>query len=79
MTLCLGKGGLIYEYAKEYRPHLTEETEVIVDKTLFRIRALRSFGDIKAGDLGGFIENERNLSHTGSAWVRGEARTGIRS
>ena len=21
MTLCLSKGGLIYEYAKEYRPH----------------------------------------------------------
>ena len=31
---------------------LTEETVVIGDKTLFRIRALRSFGDIKAGDLG---------------------------
>ena len=71
MTLCLGKGGLIYEYAKEYRLHLTEET--------IRIRTLRLFGNIKAGDLGGFIENERNLSHTGSAWVRGEAQTGIRS
>ena len=40
---------------------LTEETKVIGGKTLFRIRALRSFGGIKAGDLGGFIENERNL------------------
>lgn len=48
---------------------LTEETKVIGGKTLFRIRALRSFGDIKAGDLGGFIENERNLSHEGNAWV----------
>ena len=63
---------------------LTEETKVIDGKTLFRIRALRSFGDIKAGDLGGFIENERNLSHEGNvggkaivggeAWVSGEAQ-----
>ena len=42
---------------------LTEETVVIGDKTLFRIRALRSFGDIKAGDLGGFIENEKGLAY----------------
>ena len=53
---------------------LTEETKVIDGKTLFRIRALRSFGDIKAGDLGGFIENERNLSHEGNAWVEDNAR-----
>ena len=52
---------------------LTEETKVIGGKTLFRIRALRSFGDIKAGDLGGFIENERNLSHEDNAWVGGDA------
>ena len=56
---------------------LTEETKIIGDKTLFRIRALRSFGDIKAGDLGGFIENERNLSHEGNAWVSGDARVEV--
>ena len=55
---------------------LTEETKVIGGKTLFRIRALRSFGDIKAGDLGGFIENERNLSHGGNAWVGDNAKVG---
>ena len=55
---------------------LTEETKVISGKTLFRIRALRSFGDIKAGDLGGFIENERNLSHGGNAWVGDNAQVG---
>ena len=55
---------------------LTEETKVIDGKTLFRIRALRSFGDIKAGDLGGFIENERNLSHGGNAWVGDNAQVG---
>ena len=55
---------------------LTEETKVIGGKTFFRIRALRSFRDIEAGDLGGFIENERNLSHGGNAWVGGNARVG---
>ena len=55
---------------------LTEETKVIGGKTLFRIRALRSFGGIKAGDLGGFIENERNLSHEGNAWVGDNAQVG---
>jgi hypothetical protein len=29
---------------------------------LYRIRALKSFGDVKEGDLGGFIESEKNLS-----------------
>ena len=53
---------------------LTKETKVIGGKTVFRIRALRSFGDIKAGDLGGFIENERNLSHEGNAWVGDNAK-----
>lgn len=28
---------------------------------LFRIRALISFGDVKKGDLGGYVEKEDNL------------------
>lgn len=42
--------------------------------TLHRIRALRDFGDVKAGDLGGFIEKESNLSQENSCWVGGEAQ-----
>lgn len=37
--------------------------------TLYRIKALKDFGDIKAGDLGGYIESEKNLSQDGSCWV----------
>lgn len=37
--------------------------------SLFRIRALRNFGDVKKGDLGGLVENERNLSQFGDCWV----------
>ena len=31
--------------------------------TLYRIKALRDFNNVKAGDLGGYIEKEENLSH----------------
>ena len=48
---------------------LTDETINIGNVTLHRIRAVRDFGDVKAGDLGGFIEKEENLSHEGDCWV----------
>lgn len=48
----------------------TEETKIIDGVTLHRIKALIDFSDdIKAGDIGGFIESESNLSHDGNAWV----------
>lgn len=40
---------------------------------LHRIRAVRSFVGVKAGDLGGWIQSEYNLSHAGNAWVADEA------
>ena len=48
----------------------TGETRNWVGRTLHRIRAVRDFGDVKTGDLGGWIEKESNLSHAGDAWVR---------
>ncbi len=41
------------------------------NKKLFRIRALRDISrfDVKAGDLGGYIENKGNLSQEGDCWV----------
>jgi hypothetical protein len=42
--------------------------------TIYRIRAVRAFGSVKAGDFGGFIESERNLSHDGECWVGDDAR-----
>ena len=47
-------------------------------RTLYRIKACISFtttsGDeVKAGDPGGFVEKESNLSHDGKAWVYGDA------
>lgn len=49
---------------------LTEEKITInVNQTLYRIKALRDFGSVKAGDLGGFVESEKNLSHDGDCWI----------
>ncbi len=54
---------------------LTSEfvTNVLGTK-LFRIKALIEFGNVKAGDFGGYIEKEDNLEHSGNAWVYGNAR-----
>ena len=41
---------------------------------LFRIRALVEFGDVEAGELGGYVEKESNLGHDDNAWVYGDAR-----
>lgn len=53
---------------------IMDDTIVIDGFTLYRIRALRDFFIIKAGDLGGYIQNERCLSHEGYAWVYDNAK-----
>lgn len=40
---------------------------------LYRIKALIDFGDVKASDLGGYVEKEENLSQSGNARVSGNA------
>lgn len=40
---------------------------------LYKIRALKSFADVKAGDWGGYVDGEHNLSHDGSCWIYKEA------
>lgn len=40
----------------------------------YRIKALKSFNDVKAGDLGGYIQNESNLSHDGDCWLYDNAK-----
>ena len=58
---------------KSKKYEFTDETDVIWNTTLHRIRALRDFGSVKAGDLGGFLECEKNLSHEGEWWVADHA------
>ena len=57
---------------KKYR--LTEETTKVGNRPLYRIQALRDFGNVTKGDIGGYIESEKNLSQDGNAWVYGNAR-----
>jgi carbonic anhydrase/acetyltransferase-like protein (isoleucine patch superfamily) len=55
--------------AKKYE--LTNETKVFGDRVLHRIKALIDIPKhgVEAGDLGGFIEGENNLSHDGECWI----------
>lgn len=46
---------------------LIDETQEWNGRILHRIRALADFGDVKAGELGGWIEKEENLSHNDDA------------
>lgn len=52
---------------------LTTNSKMYSGKKLFQIKALISFGNVKEGDLGGFIEKEDNLSQSDNAWVYDEA------
>ena len=54
---------------------LTENTKEVDGRTLHQIQALIDIPEhgVKAGDLGGWIESESNLSHYGKCWVAGNA------
>ncbi len=39
----------------------------------YRIRALKNFNDVRKGDLGGWIQQESNLSQDGDCWVYDDA------
>lgn len=52
----------------------TESITNVAGKKLFRIKALVEFGNVKAGELGGYVEKEGNVSQNGNAWVSGYAK-----
>ena len=52
---------------------LDTDTKMFLGRTLFRIQALTSFGNVEEGDLGGYIEREENLAHEGNAWIYDDA------
>ena len=56
----------------EPKYELTEMTMVFDGRELHRIRAVRDFGDVTAGDLGGWVQSEDNLSHDGRCWIYDE-------
>ena len=48
---------------------LTEDTSIYSGRKVHRIKALRDFGNVKKGELGGWIESESNLSQNDKCWV----------
>ena len=58
-----------YELTGEFIEHWS-------GKKLYRIKALVTFGAVVAGQLGGFVESEKNLDQSlyGNAWVYGNAQ-----
>lgn len=59
---------------EEKKFELTDETREWHGHTLHRIKALKKFGNVKKGDLGGFIEKEDNLSQDGNCWIYDDAK-----
>ena len=57
---------------KKYKM-LKEDTIEVKGHTLYRIEALRDFGNVRKGDIGGFVEKEKNLSHYDICWVSDDA------
>ena len=58
-----------YEFTGE-----TKKVGLFGEVTVRRIRATVEFGIVKAGELGGWIEKEENLSQEDNAWVYGNAK-----
>ena len=52
---------------------LTDETKEYYGRILHRIEAVETFGSVEAGEKGGWIEKEANLSQEGLSWVSGDA------
>lgn len=54
---------------------MTDKKYIITDEkhpvynSAHRIKAVRNFGIIEEGELGGYIQDEKNLSHSNLAWV----------
>jgi len=53
---------------------LTNNFIILDNKKLYKIEALRDFATVKKGQLGGWVENENNLSQDGECWIYGNAK-----
>lgn len=60
-----------YELVKDDVKEVTYNTKHMTNQTatVYRIRALKNFGDVKAGDLGGYVSSQDNLGRSGTCWV----------
>lgn len=49
---------------------ITSNVLTVDGRDFFQVKALKDFDNAKAGDLGGYVENEHNLSQEGECWIR---------
>lgn len=52
---------------------LTNETMNFCARTLYRIKAVKNFGHINIGELGGWVESEKNLAQYDNCWISEKA------
>lgn len=48
---------------------ITSNILTIDNRDFFQVKALKDFGSVKAGDLGGYIQSSENLSQEGNCWI----------
>ena len=53
---------------------IKESKTMFAEREIFRIRALKDFEDVKAGDVGGWVCSYNNLSQEGECWIYDEAK-----
>ena len=53
---------------------IKEGKDTFIGREIYRIRALKDFSDIKAGDVGGWVCSENNLSQEGDCWIYDNAK-----
>ncbi len=58
----------------ERKYKLSKESIGFEGRTLYRIKALKSFSNVKEGDLGGYVESEDNLSQKDNCWIYDNAK-----
>ena len=53
---------------------IKESKTMFAEREIFRIRALKDFEDVKAGDVGGWVCSYNNLSQKGDCWIYDNAK-----
>ena len=52
---------------------IKESKTIFKGREVFRVKALKNFGNVKAGDVGGWVCSYNNLSQEGDCWIYDEA------
>jgi len=58
-----------YEFTGEVKKVSVYDCDRIYGVDVRQVRAIRDFGTVHTGDIGGWISSEYNLSHTGTCWI----------